>query len=188
MIQMKKNTLILLIGSIIILLIAIFFFLHIQSKLNTGNLLDTSNSTTTNTLEEAKETFYFYDTNGEKLSLKDFEGLPAIIVLWNSTSSNSLDVLQLLDSYYDLYKDTVAFITVNTNEESTRISSLLEDINFSMPIYYDTDLTARKEYNFSELPYIIFIDKNGEIQKTVEGSITEDSLTASLDLLSENYD
>jgi hypothetical protein len=184
---MNKKTLVLLICSIVILILGVLFFLYVKES--TQNLPSASNiSNITDNSNAQKETFYFYDKDGEKLSLKDFEGLPTVIILWNSTASTSLDLLELIDSYYDTYKDAITFITLNTNEESTRISSLLEDINFSMPIYYDTDLTAKEEYDFSELPYIIFIDKYGEIQKTITGTITEDALTASLDLLSENYD
>lgn len=182
---MSKNTKILLIVSIIIFIIAvgIFAFAQITSKQN-SNTPDTTNKIA-NEPQEPEE-FIFSDHEGNELKIDDSSDLGMAIIFWNSDSENSLDTLELIDSYYETYKDSIDFYIINTNEKHQDIITIVDNCGFKFPVYYDYENKASEFYTIEKLPTLIFIDKQDEIY-TVNNGIDEDKLTANLDILAENY-
>lgn len=181
---MSKNTKILLIVSIIIFILAIgiFAFLTINS-----NRTSTTNQVQNNSNETQEvEDFTFTDNNGNELKIDNSSGLGRTIIFWNSDSENSLDTLELIDSYYETYKDLIDFYIINTNEKHQNIISIVDNCDFTFPVYYDHENKASEFYSIGKLPTLIFIDKQGEIH-TINDGIDEDTLTANLDILAENY-
>jgi thiol-disulfide isomerase/thioredoxin len=137
--------------------------------------------------------FNFYDENGNNYVLNDFSDKPIMLILWSSDSTNALDIIELAQEYYekDEFADSINFLAVNTNEPDSELKEHIENV-FTLPIYYDTTLSAYNEYEFSNLPYLIFIDKNGEISNTLNPNetgkeLTADSLEANLELLIYEY-
>ena len=111
------------------------------------------------------------------------------MLFWKSDNSKSYEIINLFEKYYEKYKNEINFLVININEANID-SDIIENVkaaNFSIPMYFDTDLTNTNKYNYDSLPYIIFINKNGNIDKETSKNITENMFTANLDLLIENY-
>ena len=153
--------------------------------------LPISNVTNTKLEEPAKNSkkadFNFYDSENKPCSVNDFLDKPIAILLWNSDSENSLNLIELVEKYYENYSDSVNILVINTNEKNSDIVNIVNNCNFSIPIYYDKDLTAQKNYEFEKLPYLIFIDEYGTVFNTIQEDISEDSFTANLDIIAHNY-
>ena len=177
---MSKNTKFLLIFSIIIFIISIgiFAFFQINSK-------QLSNTNTPNTNNGPIE-FTFTNSEGTEFKIDNSSNLGKAIIFWNSDSENSLDILEMVDSYYETYKDDIDFYIINTNEKYNDIISLTNNLDFKFPIYFDNNNEASNFYDIKNLPTFVFIDKDNEIH-TINGGIDEDTLTANLDLLAEFY-
>lgn len=180
---MSKNTKILLIISIIVFVLAIGIFAFFtltssDSKIN-------KNQANSNKVMETKE-FTFTDNEGNELKINKETDLGMTIVFWSSDTENSLETLELIDSYYDLYKDYIDFYIINTNEKNDNIIEIINNCNFTFPVYYDSDNQASEFYEIDALPTLIFIDKAGE-SHIINNGIDEDTLTANLDILAENY-
>ena len=109
------------------------------------------------------------------------------MMFWKSDSSNSYDMISLLENYYEENKNLVNFLIINTKEPDLEIIENVKAVNFKIPMYFDTDSTVENQYSFEALPHILFIDKNGTIAKEFDNSISEDEFTANLDLLEEKY-
>lgn len=189
---MSKKNIIILIISILIFIVALALYIYASSLSKNNQKISTnsvSNKITTTSNSENTDKFYFYDIDGKKVSLEDFSDKPNVLLFWKSDNSDSYEIISLIEKYYNNYKDTINFLTINVNEPDLdlKIVENVKAANFKIPIYFDTDLTAEKEYNLEKLPHLIFMKQNGEIDNQISETITEDAFTASLDLLIENY-
>ena len=180
---MNKKNIIILVISTIILIGAILAFIYMKNLSDNKPKTIISNTSKT-AKEEAK--FYFYDVDGEKFSLKDFSDKPSVILFWKSDVSESYDIIELLEKYYEEHKDLVNFIVINTNDPDLKIVENTKAAEFSLPMYFDTDLTAKNEFNVQIIPAIYFTNESGEIEQEFSLSITEDELSANLELLENN--
>ena len=185
---MNKKNIIILTIAIIFLIVALGIYLYANSLKNGKKSNSTPKPITSNSKIE-EPVFYFFNDNGEKFSLNDFSDKPIAMLFWKSDNSKSYEIINLFEKYYEKYKNEINFLVININEANID-SDIIENVkaaNFSIPMYFDTDLTNTNKYNYDSLPYIIFINKNGNIDKETSKNITENMFTANLDLLIENY-
>ena len=178
---MNKNTKILLILSIILFIIAIAIFAFCKINSNTTTPKQQSSEQTSEQVE-----FTFTDDNGNEYKIDEESEFGKAIIFWSSDTENSLETLELIDTYYEIYKDSIDFYIINTNEKHKDIISLVNGCNFSFPVYYDSNNKSSEFYTIEKLPTLIFIDKQDEMH-TLNGGIDDDTLTANLDILAENY-
>lgn len=177
---MSKKNIIILVLSIILLVIAIgifVFFTFFYKQSNKGKTVATP--------VPKEKSFYFYDIDGNKIDLKNYEGKPLTILFWKSDSSKSFEMIKLIEKNYEAYKDSINFLAINVNEPDLNLN-LIEDVkavNFKIPIYFDTDLILKEKYNYQKLPSILFIEEDGTIAKEIDETITEDTFLANLELL-----
>lgn len=187
---MNKKNIIFLVVAIIVFLIALAIFIFANSSSNnttpkndtSTKLPDVSNEDSTKPKE-----FTFYDSENNEYKMSDFENKPIALVLWSSDSENALSILEMIDSLYDTYKDSVTFLLVNTAEPATDIIDIVQKCNFTIPIYYDTNSIASDYYTYEKLPTLIFIEDNGEVSNQIEETLSRDALLANLDIIAKNY-
>lgn len=180
---MNKNTKILLIVSIIFFIIALGIFVFGKINSNKTNTNQTANNS--QKIQEPEE-FTFTDGEGNEYKINEASELGIAIIFWSSDTENSSETLELINNYYEIYKDSIDFYIINTNEKYEDIISLVDGLDYTFPVYYDSQNKASEFYTIETLPTLIFIDKQDEIH-TLNGGIDEDTLTANLDILAENY-
>lgn len=184
---MNKKTIITLVVAIVLFIVALAVFIY--SKHVTSNK---SNNEDTNTIVDSTvinskvvKGAYFFDIDGNKLNLDDFEDKPQIILLWKSDNAKSYEIINLFQKYYSDYKEQINFLAINVNEANIDLD-LVENVkaaNFSIPIYFDTDFTLAGEFDYETTPYIVFIDKDGTIGKEFSEQIDDDTFQANLELM-----
>lgn len=177
---MSKKNIIILIISILMLVMAFGVFLyskHVRKNPNAPENQPASNS--------EEQAFHFYDYDKNSLSLNDFSDKPSVILFWKSDDSNSYDIISLLEQYYEEYKDKVNLFGINVNEPDIdyEIVDNVKAARFKIPMYFDTDLLAKDEFNYEVLPYLAFIDTDGNVVNDFSVTITEDQFLANLELL-----
>ena len=181
---MNKKNIIILVISILILIGAILGFLYMKKLSNQKPKTVISN---TSNLKEEKNNFYFYDVDGKKFDLNDFSDKPSVILFWKSDVSETFDMIDLLSKYYEEHKASVNFLAINSNDPDLKIVETTKAANFSIPMYFDTDLTAKNKFDIQNIPSIYFISKDGKIEQEFSLSVTDDEFSANLDLLEKNY-
>lgn len=180
---MNKKSIIFLIIAIIILLLAIALFTFANNKNSSS---EDSNIVQKNS-ENKKTELTFSDSENKEYKFSDFSDKPIALLLWNSDTENSMELIELTEKYYNDYSNNINFLVLNTNEKNTDIIDIVKKSNFEIPIYYDTNSKVSDFYSFQELPTFIFFNKDGKIENQVEKNITEDAYLANLDIISENY-
>ena len=186
---MNKKSIIILIVSILILLLALAIFVYANfflKKNSTNNNPQIIQSTVDSTIAKGP---FFYDIDGKKYNFDDFADKPLVVFLWKSDDLKSYTIINLITKYYEEYKDTINFLSINVNEPDIDLE-LIDNVkaaNFKIPMYFDTDLTISDKYPYNKLPELLFISQEDGTENTVVEEISEDAFLANLDLLIKNY-
>ena len=132
-----------------------------------------------------------YDEQNNEVNLSEFSDKPIALLFFNTTELETTNVIEILQKNYDNYKDKVNFVNVcvidGVTETKEDVKSFIESKDITMPVLYDTDYSAKNEYNIDTIPSIVFINKNNEVINTISGEKGEDVIQANLDIISENY-
>jgi len=123
------------------------------------------------------------DANGNKLKLSDYKGQAAMILFWNSQNADSVEMLRRVNAFSDKYAEKVKILAIDTLDENPE--ELLQGI--TIPIYYDKDKSAQNNYNITELPSMVYINKENEVYNSKIGLTSIDALEANFDIMAENY-
>lgn len=184
---MNKKSIIFLIISILFFICALGIFIYSRIINTSSHHINSENRIIISDTHQNE--FYFYDINGNKLSLDNFSNKPTIILFWKSDNSNSFTLINIISKYYEEYKEKINFLTINVNEPDIDLE-LIEEVkaaNFSIPIYFDTELTSYSKFSLQKLPELLFLEEDGSIKNTIYEKISEDSFIANIDLLIKNF-
>lgn len=184
---MSKKSIGFLVFAIIFFILAVGVFVYARF-LSNDTVENSENNISTISREDTKpEGFVFYDENGNEFNISNFEGTPIALILWSSDTENSYEVVEMIESVYNDYRSDVTFLVINTEEKSESIRDTIANIGYSFQVYYDTENLASEYYEYTKLPTLIFLNADGTKSNQIEGDITQDSLLANLDIISENY-
>lgn len=124
--------------------------------------------------------FTVYDSNGNQITLSSFRGRPVVLNFWASWCPPCRSEMPHFNKVYQSMNEEVEFLLVNltdgVRETQAKASNFVQSAAFSFPIYFDLDFDAAYTYNFSSIPFTIFIDADGYIINTYVGSLSEHQL------------
>jgi Tfp pilus assembly protein PilF/peroxiredoxin len=109
--------------------------------------------------------FSLKDLEGNKVSLSDFSGKKAVVlVFWSTWSANSPRALQRFEDFFKKYKDKgiqVAGINAESQtlsgEDLEKIKKTVKDLGISFPMLLDKNLTTFRAYGVIALPSTMVI-------------------------------
>jgi len=157
---MKKVLLALV--AILISSLAIFYFLPSSSKPADANVV-------------------FQDASGKKLTEKDFNGKPTVYYAWASWCPDCQQELPILNTLKEKYADKVEFVGVAMISQKEPIENgkkYLKENSLSLNYYSDVDSSFQKHHEITEIPTLIFTDKNGKIVKKSAGILPQEEIEA----------
>ena len=155
---MKK--ILLALAALMVAGLAIFYFLP-----------DNSNAANANVV--------FQDENGKKLTEKDFTGKPTVYYAWASWCPDCQQELPILNALKEKYGDKVEFVGVAMISQKEPIENgkkYLKEHSLSLNYYSDVDSSFQKYHEITEIPTLIFVDKDGKIVKKTAGVLTQEEL------------
>ena len=157
---MKKVLLALV--AILVSSLAIFYFLPSSSKPADANVV-------------------FQDASGKKLTEKDFTGKPTVYYAWASWCPDCQQELPILNTLKEKYADKVEFVGVAMISQKEPIENgkkYLKENSLSLNYYSDVDSSFQKYHEITEIPTLIFTDKNGKIVKKSAGILPQEEIEA----------
>lgn len=175
---MKKRTIVLIIALVFVIGAAVIAYslLGLASKADNGGAGG----------GEAPD-FLIYDSEGNEVTMADFEGKPVILNFWASWCGPCRDEMVGFDNKYEEYGEEVEFVMVNlTDGRRETEQSAMEFINgegYSFPVYFDKDMTAAESYQAYSIPVTYFIDAEGNIVYNAIGSMSEYALSEGIKLI-----
>ena len=189
---MGRNNLIVFVGIFLIFILG-ETFIECSKKINElRNVRRNASVYTEYTTNESKTTdlginnyseFTVYRDDKSEINLKDYEGYPMMILFFDDTDEESMEVLDKVESVYKKYEDKVAFLMINVDQIVNY--ELVE--KYTIDILYDFYKEAVRKYNITEFPSMLYISEENKVINSKSGVPTLDALEANLELLSGDY-
>lgn len=173
----NKKILILVLGFIVFLGVSYGLYTYLGNSYKPNEIVkeDKGNQDDKNKIVDSSEKekaidFEIYDYEGNKVTLKDFQGKPIIINVFASWCGPCKAEMPLFENIYEAYKnEDIMLLMINMTDGQRETQKSAEDFmkneGYTMPIYFDKDLDFSMKYNVMGIPRTLFIDKDGNIIK-----------------------
>ncbi len=124
----------------------------------------------------------------ENVSLSDYKGDLIFLNFWASWCEPCIEEMPALMKINDTYiNDGISVITVNRTMFEYNVENVhkfVDEQNISLPILLDKDNKVGEQYNVTEFPATIVIDRNFEVDDIIMGEVTEQQL---IDIISRYF-
>lgn len=111
---------------------------------------------------------------GGVVSLADFHGKkPVILAFWTTWCPNCRHNMPQMNVYYKKYKDKVALVGINMQEDTKTVADFVAADKIIFPVALDSG-SAAQAYGAQYTNTHILVDKDGNIIKTLVGDIKEE--------------
>ncbi len=134
--------------------------------------------------------FTMTDTEGQTLTLAGFRGKPVLLNFWASWCGPCASEMPAIQSAYEQYGDQIQFVAVNMTgmggETETSALSLIQQNNYTFPVYFDVDSSAAVAFGVTSIPQTYLIDAEGNIIGGLRGAMSDNVLAEGIQMLLGN--
>ena len=131
--------------------------------------------------------FTVYDLDGNPVSLSDYFGKPIVLNFWASWCGPCKMELPDFQETYDELGGDVQFLIVSLTDGSRETvetaSAYLKEQGYTLPAYYDTQLSAAAAYGVNAIPCTYFIDAQGRAVARSSGAIDAQTLRKGIEMI-----
>lgn len=122
---------------------------------------------------------------GGKFSLAEQKGKNVVILdFWATWCPPCREGMPILNKIGNEYKDKgVVFVAVNQQEEGKKIKEFLQNQKLNMTVAFDPESEIAEQYQVTNIPQTVIIDKNGTITDIHVGVMSEQLLRKKLNRL-----
>ena len=123
--------------------------------------------------------FYIYESNGKEHKLSQFAGKPIVVYFWTRDGYTVERNLDCFNQLVKRYGDEINFVIINCEGKSllSYVKKYISDLQLNMPMYYDWTLNGLDKQGTNITPYLMVIDGEGNIVKTMNSVINNDTIT-----------
>lgn len=127
----------------------------------------------------------FQDYNGNRVSLKDFEGEYIVVNAWATWCPFCTKELSEFASVQKAFGDKVTIISVNRKESLKRSKEFTDELGVTDELLFLTDPkdTFYKSIGGFSMPETVFVNKTGEIVHHKRGPVNEEQFTKLIEQL-----
>jgi peroxiredoxin len=104
-------------------------------------------------------------TDGQRISFKDLDGKPAVIVFWTAwcpVCKEEAPHINRLAAEFEPKGVTV--VGINIGESDARIAEGIKDFGIKYAVAKDKDTSVSRSYKVIGTPTVVFLNSKGEVQ------------------------
>ncbi|QDQ02199.1 thiol-disulfide oxidoreductase ResA [Lysinibacillus fusiformis] len=126
--------------------------------------------------------FILKDMNGVEFQLSNYKGKGVFLNFWGTYCGPCKKEMPYMNNVFKEYQaDGVEILAINIGEAELRVNNFIDQYGLNFPILYDSGGTVTSLYDFIPLPTTFLIDKDGMIVDIISGTLSEESIRASMD-------
>ena len=124
----------------------------------------------------------YLNAEGDLLNLSDNYGKGTLINIWASWCEPCKVEMPYFEEAYQTYGDDINFLMINATESKpteTQEAALTfaDEMDLSMPIYFDTEMSNQYLFGATILPLTVILDAEGHVEEIVRGQVSPAKLT-----------
>ena len=124
----------------------------------------------------------YLNSDGDKIDLSENYGKGTLINIWASWCEPCKVEMPYFEEAYQTYGDDINFLMINATESKpteTQEAALTfaDEIDLSMPIYFDTEMSNQYLFGATILPLTVILDAEGHVEEIVRGQVSPAKLT-----------
>lgn len=117
------------------------------------------------------------DLDGNEVSISDYLGKVILINNWATWCPPCKAEMPSLEAYYQAHKvDGFILIAIDAGDPATEVEDFVQDYGLTFPIWLDPDGLALKAFMNNGLPSSYVVNREGIIQLTWTGAISDSML------------
>jgi peroxiredoxin len=121
--------------------------------------------------EEAPD-FTLTTLDGKQRSLSDLKGKPVMINFWGTWCPPCKTEMPAIQQAYMINKSKgFEVVSVNIRENDLPVHNFVQQMGLTFPIWMDKDREVVKQYKIGPIPSTFFINRDGVIEKKIEGPL-----------------
>ncbi|MGM0828193.1 MAG: thiol-disulfide oxidoreductase ResA [Bacillota bacterium] len=126
--------------------------------------------------------FVLEDMEGNKHRLSDYEGQGVFLNFWGTWCKPCEREMPYMNNQYVKYKDQgVQILAVNVGESDFLINRFVSKHGLEFPIVVDEEEEVQNAYGIDPLPTTFLINPQGEIEKIITGTMSENDIIEDLE-------
>lgn len=163
----------------LVLALAVAGFLLTQ-----GDAKNESSSKLSSETKESAPDFTLVLLDGKKFHLGDYKGKPVLINFFASWCLPCREEMPVLEKVVNEYEPKgVIFLGVAVDDTEVKMKDFVAKYGVTFPVGLDKTAAVQKSFGIYGIPTTYFIDKQGVINYSHSGSVTEELLQHELDKL-----
>lgn len=104
-------------------------------------------------------------TDGQRISFKDLDGKPAVIVFWTAWCPVCKEEAPHINQLAAEFEPKgVTVVGINIGESDARIAEGIKDFGIKYAVAKDKDTLVSKSYKVIGTPTVVFLNRKGEVQ------------------------
>lgn len=109
--------------------------------------------------------FTLKSRDGGNIKLSEQRGNIVLVNFWASWCGPCREELPAFEKLYQEYQDLgVEILAVNVDSEAEKANVLLDDIEVSFPVLFDTSGEVSQLYDVSAMPTTVLVDRDGNVR------------------------
>lgn len=112
------------------------------------------------------------NTDGEKVSLADYQGKVVLINFWASWCGPCVNEMPLNNDVFQEHADEIVTLFVNVGESKGTVNEFLSAHQFQFPVIIDATGKLSELYSITGLPVTYILNKEGAIGQVITGEIS----------------
>ena len=114
---------------------------------------------------EQSPDFTLKSRDGGNIKLSEQRGNIVLVNFWASWCGPCREELPAFEELYQEYQDMgVEILAVNVDDEAEKANVLLQDIEVSFPVLFDTAGDVSKLYDVNAMPTTVLVDRDGNVR------------------------
>ncbi|WP_064090984.1 thiol-disulfide oxidoreductase ResA [Rossellomorea aquimaris] len=121
--------------------------------------------------------FVLQDMEGNEHKLSDYKGQGVFLNFWGTWCKPCEKEMPYMNNQYKKYKNQgVQVLAINVGESNFLINRFVSKHNLTFPILVDKEDQVQHAYGIDPLPTTLLINPEGEIEKIITGTMTENDI------------
>jgi peroxiredoxin len=114
---------------------------------------------------EQSPDFTLKSRDGGNIKLSEQRGNIVLVNFWASWCGPCREELPAFEKLYQEYQDLgVEILAVNVDSEAEKANVLLDDIEVSFPVLFDTSGEVSQLYDVNAMPTTVLVDRDGNVR------------------------